>query len=131
MGNGAGALGIVLAASNSGAGAQLLLFALLFAVIYFLMIRPQRRRAQQQASVQRSLQLGDEVMTFAGFLGTIRRFDGETVTLELSPGVEVRVVRRAISSKVQPADAEDEELHEPFDPDRQDHEGGGPQTPGT
>ncbi len=106
MGNGAGALGIVLAANN-GAGAQLVLFGLLFAALYFLMIRPQRRRAQQQAALQSSLQLGDEVLTVAGFIGTIRRFDGETVTIELSPGVEARVVRRAISGKVPPPQAEE------------------------
>ncbi|HEX9344245.1 MAG TPA: preprotein translocase subunit YajC [Actinomycetota bacterium] len=109
-------------AANSGAGAQLILFALLFAVIYFLMIRPQRRRAQQQASLQRSLELGDEVMTVSGFLGTIRRFDGETVTLELSPGVEVRVVRRAISGKVQPSEPEAEELDEHLGLDGHDHQ---------
>lgn len=103
MWNGPGALAIVLGASNSsGAGLNLLFLVLLIALLYFVMIRPQRRRAQQQAALQRSLQLGDEVVTFAGFLGTIRRFDGDTVTLELSPGVQARVVRRAISGKVAP-----------------------------
>ncbi|HKO86336.1 MAG TPA: preprotein translocase subunit YajC, partial [Actinomycetota bacterium] len=51
--------------------------------------------------------LGDEVITSAGFLGTIRRFDGEIVTIELSPGVEARVNRRAISGKVNPEPADD------------------------
>lgn len=87
---------------KSGTG-QLLLFALLFAVIYFLMIRPQRRRLQRQQVLQSSLELGDEIVTFAGFLGIIRRFDGDLVTIELSPGVEARVNRRAITGKVQPA----------------------------
>jgi hypothetical protein len=41
-------------------------------------------------SLQSSLQLGDEIITSAGFFGTIRRFDGEMVTIELSPGVEAR-----------------------------------------
>jgi preprotein translocase subunit YajC len=127
IGNGVGVLGL-LAATNtsSGAGLQLLFFALLIAVLYFIMIRPQRRRAQQQAALQRSLQLGDEVVTFAGFLGTIRRFDGDLVTLELSPGVEARVMRRAISGKVPPRDADDE-LEEQAAPERDDEAG----SPGT
>ena len=69
------------------------------------------------AAAQSSLQLGDEIITSAGFLGTIRRFDGEVVTIELSPGVEARVNRRAISGRVGPdnrpaddaAPADDEE----------------------
>jgi preprotein translocase subunit YajC len=53
-------------------------------------------------SLQRSLQLGDEVVTIGGILGTIQRFDGDIVTLELSPGTEARVNRRAISARVEP-----------------------------
>jgi len=132
MGNGAGALGIVLAASNSGAGPQLVLFGLLFAVLYFLLIRPQRRRAQQQAALQRSLELGDEVVTFAGFIGTIRRFDGDTLTLELAPGVDVRVLRGAIRNKVRPPGADPEDLDGHADLDGHDHEHDNePGNPGT
>ena len=82
--------------------AQLVILALMVAVFYFLLIRPQQRRLRAQQALQSSLQLGDEVVTIGGFLGTIRRFDGEVVTLELSPGVEARVNRRAISGKVEP-----------------------------
>ena len=59
-------------------------------------------------SLQSSLQLGDEIITSAGFLGTIRRFDGEVVTIELSPGVEARVNRRAISGRLGPDRAEEQ-----------------------
>ena len=76
------------------------MMALIFGVFYFLLIRPQQRRLKSLQSLQSSLQLGDEIITSAGFLGTIRRFDGEVVTIELSPGVEARVNRRAISGKV-------------------------------
>src|SRR5215218_3081445 len=78
---------------------SLVFLVLMVGVFYFLLIRPQQRRMQ---SLQSSLALGDEVITSAGFLGTIRRFDGEVVTIELSPGVEARVNRRAISGKVNP-----------------------------
>lgn len=102
---------------NTGA-AQLVFLALLVAFFYFLIIRPQRTRLRSQQQLQSSLELGDEVMTFAGFFGTIRRFDGDVVTVELSPGVEARLTRRAISGKVssteeKPDDPDEPETDEP------------------
>jgi len=82
--------------------ANLIFILLLFAILCFLMWRPQQRRIRAMQALQSSLQLGDEIITSAGFLGTIRRFDGEVVTIELSPGVEARVNRRAISGRVGP-----------------------------
>jgi preprotein translocase subunit YajC len=99
--------------------AQLIILALMVAVFYFLLIRPQQRRLRAQQSLQSSLQLGDEVITVGGFLGTIRRFDGDVVTIELSPGVEARVNRRAISGRLEagraaePGEVVDEERPEP------------------
>ena len=84
------------------ASGQLIFIILIFAVLYFLMIRPQQRRLRSLQALQSSLQLGDEIITSAGFFGTIRRFDGEVVTIELSPGVEARVNRRAISGRIEP-----------------------------
>src|SRR6266498_4072272 len=81
-------------------GASFIFIALMFGFFYFLIIRPQRKRMTDLQSLQRSLELGDEVVTMGGFLGTIRRFDGDIVTLELSPGTEARVNRRAISAKI-------------------------------
>jgi preprotein translocase subunit YajC len=81
---------------------SLIFLVLMVGVFYFLLIRPQQRRMKAMQALQSSLQLGDEIITSAGFLGTIRRFDGEVVTIELSPGVEARVNRRAISGKIQP-----------------------------
>jgi preprotein translocase subunit YajC len=99
---------------GQGSG-QLVILVLMVAVFYFLLIRPQQRRLKALQALQSSLQLGDDIVTSAGFFGTIRRFDGEVVTIELSPGVEARINRRAISGRVnpepagQPTDAEDEE----------------------
>jgi preprotein translocase subunit YajC len=98
-----------------GSGSSLVFIVLIFGVFYFLLIRPQQRRMKAMQSLQASLQLGDEVITSAGFLGTIRRFDGEVVTLELSPGVEARVNRRAISGKVTPPEPVGEETTEAAD----------------
>jgi preprotein translocase subunit YajC len=99
----------------NGSG-QLIILALLVAIFYFMLIRPQQRRVRAQQALQASLQLGDEVITVGGFLGTIRRFDGDVVTVELSPGVEARVNRRAISGKVTP-----ERLDEPEEVADEEH----------
>jgi len=88
--------------------ANLIFILFLFAILYFLMWRPQQRRIRAMQALQSSLQIGDEIITSAGFLGTIRRFDGEVVTIELSPGVEARVNRRAISGRIEPARADEE-----------------------
>jgi preprotein translocase subunit YajC len=107
---------------NTGA-AQIFFLLLLVAFFYFMIVRPQRNRMRQQQQLQSSLQLGDEIVTFAGFIGTIRRFDGDVVTIELSPGVEARLNRRAISGKVTPADydsTEDEDLEEVDEADEAD-----------
>ena len=117
---------LVLAGASppGGAGAnavltQIMFFAAIFAVFYFLLIRPQQRRMKTLQSLQSSLQLGDEIITSAGFFGTIRRFDGEIVTIELSPGVEARLNRRAISGKVNPEPvAEAAEVDEEERPER-------------
>ena len=102
---------------NTGA-AQLVFLALLVGFFYFMIIRPQRNRLRSQQQLQSSLELGDEVLTFAGLFATIRRFDGDVVTVELSPGVEARLTRRAISGKVasteeKPDDPDDPETDEP------------------
>jgi preprotein translocase subunit YajC len=76
---------------------------LLLAVFWFMLIRPQRRQMQARARMQGSLQPGDEVVTAGGIIATIRRFDGDIVTIELSPGVEARIDRRYIAGKRNPS----------------------------
>jgi preprotein translocase subunit YajC len=109
-------------------GAQFIIFALMIAFFYFLIIRPQRRRIQAQQSLQRALQLGDEIVTIGGLHGVIRRFDGDVVTIELSPGTEARINRGAIARRVEPdlpeaidepAEIEPAEF-DPLDADRAD-----------
>jgi preprotein translocase subunit YajC len=101
----------------SAGGAQIFFLLLLVAFFYFMIVRPQRTRLRAQQELQSSLELGDEIITFAGFFGTIRRFDGDVVTIELSPGVEARLNRRAISGKVSRRDEEPEEFEETDEPE--------------
>lgn len=94
----------LLAASdgNSGGAAivQLGIFLLIPIAMYFLLIRPQRRRQREQASMQSSIDVGDEVMTTSGLYGFITGFDGDIVWLEIDDNVQIRVARAAVQRKV-------------------------------
>ena len=85
------------AATTSGSGTStLLIFALPVLLIGYMFIT-QRRRRQAVLSMQASLAVGDEVTTTSGFLGKITALDDAIATVELSPGVNVRLDRRAIA----------------------------------
>jgi len=74
--------------------------ALLAAVFYFMLIRPQRKRAAQHKQLLGSLQPGDDVVTIGGMFGTITDIGDDFVELEVSPGTPVRFGRTAIARKI-------------------------------
>jgi len=69
------------------------------AALYFLMIRPQQKRAKQQKEHMASLQPGSRVMTVHGIFGTIIHLGEKQAILEVSPGVELTVLKAAISNQ--------------------------------
>lgn len=77
---------------------SIILLVGLFAVMYFLMIRPQRKRAAERAAMLRAADVGDVVATVGGVIGKIVAVEepGEVVCLEVDSDVELRVQRRAI-----------------------------------
>lgn len=70
---------------------------LMFVVMYFLMIRPQQKRAKEQKSMMEALSKGDEVVTAGGLLGTVVRVKDAYVTIEVSTGTEVVVQKSSIT----------------------------------
>ncbi len=94
--------------SNSGGGVgQLLVLLLIPVAMYFLLIRPQRKRQKLQASVQSSLGIGDEVITNSGIFGIITGEDGERFWLEIDDDVQIQIAKAAIQGKVkQPSEAD-------------------------
>ena len=70
---------------------------LMFAVFYFLLIRPQQKRAKQHKEMIQSLRKGDEVITSGGLCGRVVDTQEETVTLDLGK-TEVTIIRSAVSS---------------------------------
>jgi preprotein translocase subunit YajC len=92
---------LLLGTNNSGGSAvSLLILPLMMVGMYFLLIRPQRRRMKEQAAMQTSLGEGDEVITTSGVYGFITAFDGDIVWLDIADNVEIRVARAAIQRKV-------------------------------
>src|ERR671919_871395 len=86
-------------AQQSGNVTFLISLALMVAIFYFLLIRPQQRRARQQRDLLSSLAVGDEVITVGGMFGRITDMDDESVTLDIGAG-RVRFVRQAIARKL-------------------------------
>lgn len=79
------------AASSGSAWLQLLPLVLIFVVFYFLLIRPQTKRAKEHREMVAKLQSGDEVVTTGGLLGRITAVGDNFVTLEVANGVAVKV----------------------------------------
>jgi preprotein translocase subunit YajC len=88
----------------------LILLLLAFALMWLLLVRPQRRRQSEQVSMQESVRIGDEVVTAGGLYGTVQRIDEDVIAMEIADGVVVRIARRAIAG-VMPRE-EEEELEE-------------------
>jgi len=76
---------------------------LLVVAFYFLLIRPQKVRQRQQAEMVRALALGAQVITTAGMMGTIAVVAEDEISLEISPGVFVRMVPAAVARVIEPA----------------------------
>jgi preprotein translocase subunit YajC len=89
-------------AQMGGTGAQgggfesMLLIVLMFGVLYFLMIRPQMKRAKEHKTMIDALQKGDEVVTTGGIVGRVTRINDNYVSLEIAPNVEVQMQRPAV-----------------------------------
>ena len=91
---------------------SLIVIAVLFALFWMVLLRPQRRRAAVQRALLDSLEPGDEIISTGGMFGVIRSIDEEELYVEVSDGVVVRMARRAVAGIVEPEDGpepEDEE----------------------
>ena len=89
----------------------LLLLALAFILMWLLLIRPQRRKQNEQLKMQESLRIGDEIVTAGGVYGTVAAIDEAEVGVEIADGVVVRVARRAIAGVIpEETEADEEDL---------------------
>jgi preprotein translocase subunit YajC len=69
---------------------------LMFVLLYFLMIRPQMKRAKETKAMIEALQKGDEVITVGGVIGRITRISDGYIALEIAPNTEISVQKAAV-----------------------------------
>jgi preprotein translocase subunit YajC len=119
----------------SGGSSFFLIIIIAFAVLWLIVVRPQRKRQTQQKQMLDDLRVGDEVLTAGGIYGTISGLDEEHVTVEIAPKLEVRVARRAIAGVTHEPEPEDEsgdeaeEAEEPPETADEPEEGADPTGP--
>jgi preprotein translocase subunit YajC len=105
-----GVMTVILAQQSGGGGLLGLLPLLIIGVLfYFMLIRPQQKRARGQRQLVDSLRVGDRVITIGGFHGTVNAVDESTVRLELNPSTEVTLSKQAIARRVVETGTESEE----------------------
>lgn len=86
------------AADPTGGLMQMLPIVLMFVVLYFLMVRPQMKRAKEHRAMLDKLSKGDEVITSGGIAGTVTDIGDNFVTLEVADNVRVRVQKAAVGN---------------------------------
>lgn len=92
---------------DGSAIAQFVPLILIFAIMYFLLIRPQQKKLKEHAAMVKALRRGDQIVTQGGLIGKVVKVkENNEVEVELSEGVKVRVVQSTIAnvlSKTEPA----------------------------
>ena len=94
------------AGGAAGAFTSFVPLILIFAIMYFLLIRPQQTKLKQHKKMVEALRKGDQVITQGGIIGKVYKTADTEVEIEIAEGVRVRVVRSTISqvmSKTEPA----------------------------
>jgi preprotein translocase subunit YajC len=87
-----------------------ILLAAMLALLWVLLIRPQRRKQAEQQHLLDSVEPGDEVLTVGGLYGIVHEIDEEDdLVVEIAEGIRVRIARRAVAGVVKPEDDEDDE----------------------
>jgi preprotein translocase subunit YajC len=93
--------------------ASLILIVAMFVLLWVLLIRPQRKRQQDQQRLIEAVEPGDEILTVGGIYGIVEEIDEEDdLVVEIAEGIHVRVARRAVASVVKPEEEYEEELAE-------------------
>jgi preprotein translocase subunit YajC len=105
--------------------AGLFIIVIAFLFLYFVLVRPQKRRQLEQQRMLNQVSVGDEIVTAGGIYGEVTAVDEDDVRLRIAPDLEVRVARRAIAGVTSKESEDAQELEEPDEPERSEP------TPGT
>ena len=90
--------------SGDGGGggmiSTIIMFGAIFLIFYFMIIRPQQKRAKERDKMLANIQKGDKVVTSGGVHGTIAGIDEKTVLLDVGDKIKLKVERSAVSSVI-------------------------------
>jgi preprotein translocase subunit YajC len=81
----------------------------LLALMWFMLIRPQRRRQQEALRLLQSLDVGKEIVTAGGLYGIVTALEDDEVRVRIADGVEVRIAKRAVAGVVSDEENDEEE----------------------
>lgn len=85
------------AAGGQGSGiSSIIMMVAIFAIFYFLMIRPQQKKQKELKSMIEALKKGDEVLTAGGILGRIKELDEQYIEIEIANNVTIKMQRNSI-----------------------------------
>jgi preprotein translocase subunit YajC len=93
-----------------------LILIVAFAFLWFVLIRPQKRRQMEAARLMNTLNVGDEVLTAGGIYGEVTELEDDAVMVRIAPELEVKVARKAIGAVI-PREAAAEAEEPEIDPD--------------
>ena len=83
-------------AQQGGGWSMWIMLALIFVVMWFFMIRPQRKQQKELENFRNALQKGDKVVTIGGIFGTVAEIKEDSVLIEVDNGVKIRVSKQAL-----------------------------------
>jgi preprotein translocase subunit YajC len=86
-------------------GSLIVPLSLISVVMYFFMIRPQQKRANEHKTMLTSLKRGDRIVTMGGLLGSVQKIEEHNVVIDVGDGVSITILKTAISSKIERAGA--------------------------
>ncbi len=94
---------------NNGAGSGLmgtvLMFGVMFAVLYFILIRPQQKQQKKHQNLLDNLKKGDEVILASGIMGKIYLVEDKIVLIEISDKTRLKVLKQAVQGVITPSES--------------------------
>ncbi len=88
----------------------ILVLPALILIMYLVLIRPQQRRMKEHRELLSNLEVGDDVVTAAGIYGRVSDLDGDTIFLQVSDTVELKVTKESVAALVTYEDETEDEL---------------------
>ncbi len=89
--------------------AQLIVFVVMLVAMYAVLIVPQQRKMKAQRALLASVEAGDPVLTASGIYGIVTEIDGNDVYLEVAQGIELKITKSSIATKLSPTIADEDE----------------------